>query len=37
MPFKAINVSSIIEDEKRVDKRFAKAWDESRTEYKVIG
>lgn len=37
MPFKAINVSSIIEDEKRADKRFAKAWDESRTEYKLMG
>jgi ribosome-binding protein aMBF1 (putative translation factor) len=36
MPFKAINVSSIIEDEKRADKHFAKAWDESRTEYKLM-
>jgi ribosome-binding protein aMBF1 (putative translation factor) len=37
MPFKAINVSSIIEDEKKADKRFAKAWDESRTEYRLMG
>lgn len=36
MPFKAIDVSSIIEDEKIANERFAKAWDESRTEYRLM-
>lgn len=36
MPFKVINVSNIIDEEKRADKQFAKAWDESRTEYKLM-
>ena len=36
MPFKAINVSNIIEEEKEVDKHFAKEWDESRMEYKLM-
>lgn len=36
MPFKVINVSKVIEEEKKADKQFAKAWDESRTEYKLM-
>lgn len=37
MPFKTINVSNIIEEEKRADNHFANSWDESRTEYKLMG
>ena len=37
MPFKTINVSNIIEKEKRADTHFANSWDESRTEYKLMG
>ena len=37
MPFKTINVSNIIEEEKRADDHFANSWDESRTEYKLMG
>lgn len=37
MPFKTINVSNIIEEEKRADNHFSNSWDESRTEYKLMG
>lgn len=36
MPFKPIDVSNIIEKEKNKDSNFAKAWDESRSEYKLM-
>lgn len=36
MPFVEINVNEIIEKEKKNNPEFAKAWDESRTEYKLL-
>ena len=36
MPFVEMNVKELIEKEKVNDSEFAKAWDESRTEYKLL-
>lgn len=36
MPFSEINVKETIENEKRNNPEFARAWDESRTEYKLL-
>lgn len=37
MPFVEINVKSEIEKQRQTEPEFRKAWDESRTEYKLIG
>lgn len=37
MPFVEMNISDEIERRKKESKLFAKAWDESREEYKLIG
>lgn len=37
MPFVQVNVKDEIEKEKKVSPSFAKAWDESREEYRLIG
>ncbi|HKM22475.1 MAG TPA: helix-turn-helix transcriptional regulator [Lachnospiraceae bacterium] len=36
MPFVEINIKETIEKEKQISSEFAKAWDESRTEYKLL-
>lgn len=36
MPFEEINVKEVIEKEKENNPKFAKAWDDSRTEYKLL-
>lgn len=36
MPFVELNVKDAIENEKKKNPEFAKAWDESRTEYKLL-
>lgn len=36
MPFSEINVKETIENEKRNNPEFARAWDENRTEYKLL-
>lgn len=36
MPFEEINVKKVIEKEKENNSKFAKAWDDSRTEYKLL-
>lgn len=37
MAFKEISVKQEIEKQKEIDPDFKKLWDESRTEYKLIG
>lgn len=37
MPFVEIDVEKEIEEKRRTDPAFRKAWDESREEYKRIG
>ena len=37
MPFKEINVSDIIESNRKNDEEFKEAWDNSRMEYDIIG
>lgn len=37
MPFMEANVSEHIEHLRETDSDFKKAWDESRTEYRLIG
>lgn len=36
MPFVELNVKETIEKEKSIDSEFARTWDESRTEYKLL-
>lgn len=37
MPFVEVNVKKEIEEKRKTDPAFRKAWDESRAEYKLIG
>lgn len=37
MPFVKVNVAKEIEEKRKTDPAFRKAWDESRAEYKLIG
>jgi len=37
MPFKEVNVTEIINNELRKDPEFKRLWNESRTEYRLIG
>ena len=37
MPFKKIDVSKVIADKLNADPELKQMWDDSRTEYKVIG
>lgn len=37
MPFKKENINAIIEDKRKSNSQFEKAWDESREEYRLIG
>jgi ribosome-binding protein aMBF1 (putative translation factor) len=37
MPFKRINVAQAIADTLAADSELSKMWDESRTEYRVLG
>ena len=37
MPFKKENISDVIENKRKNDAQFKKAWDESREEYRLIG
>ncbi len=36
MPFAAFHEKKTIEDERMIDLEFVQAWDESRTEYKLL-
>lgn len=36
MPFTEVNIKETIDKEKRINSDFAKLWDESRTEYKLL-
>lgn len=36
MPFVEVNIKETIAKEKQANSRFAKAWDESRSEYQLI-
>lgn len=37
MPFTEVNIQDEIEKRRAADPEFKKAWDESRTEYRVLG
>ena len=37
MPFKKVDVKGIIQDEMQNNSDFKRLWDESRTEYKLLG
>ena len=37
MPFEKIDVAQVINDKKNTDSEFKELWDNSRTEYKVLG
>lgn len=37
MPFVRVNIQNEIEKEKKIDREFRKAWEESREEYRLIG
>lgn len=36
MPFTEVNIKETIDKEKQINSDFAKLWDESRTEYKLL-
>lgn len=36
MPFAEINIKETIENERKNNREFARTWDESRTEYKLL-
>lgn len=36
MPFTEVNIKKAIDEEKQSNPGFAKSWDESRTEYKLL-
>lgn len=36
MPFTEVNIKETIDKEKQINSDFAKMWDESRTEYKLL-
>ena len=37
MPFKQVSIKNVINEELKNDAEFKKAWEESRTEYKLLG
>lgn len=37
MPFREVSIKNEIEKQRQIDKKFRKAWDDSRAEYKLIG
>ena len=37
MPFVKVDINEIIEKKRNADPEFKKVWDESRTEYRVLG
>jgi len=37
MPFKEVNISQIIDEKRSSDPEFKELWDNSRTEYRILG
>ena len=37
MPFKKVNIKSMIDDRRTADPEFKELWDNSRTEYRIVG